>query len=903
MNFLLRTLFAFTVGFAVLIPIVERDAWVHGMLRAQLQPLFARVFGAHVSFGIKRIDLLAGTIEFETFTVRSGSDERWFWKVPNYRIEIGWWPLIARRTLDLSMEFDGMHVYSTVIDNRLAIQEHIEKLLFEPLTMPVVLHSLILKGMQLEVDDPEHERRLELKGRTVVKLIDGNMKTTLVITDGSVEQHNLASVSSLSASMTAQSEAGKQDLTIAGSALFTLKNAQGKVISCIAQGNWHDNRATLTIVSDDRALVIDPITLEKNGGVLAAHAHVDAQLALIGQLLSVPMVLVGQAQMDVRGQLNDIFNTFTADLALRNLGCPTMGLSGSLEAHAQARKGQLDGSGTLTIDQLGTCEVSAQLDRQGTGTLELVNTTPLSALQAPAWSIGARQLSLSLGFKDSFVSHGSYECHLNHQGTAQAIDVAGEVSSYSDKLATSGTYNKTAFNALYDTQSRQLETVMIKQDDQVVAQGTQYQPQELMGTLALEALRSIVKELSGVDLDAQGTIDVITRWRNGMIEIDLAMRDGAIRIPHTYNFINRITAQAAVDAATRTVVLTNITIALPKGSVRCARACVQCDDQWRWCYALAPLIVNNAVITLDKGIFAAVSGMLTLEKPVDAPPTVRGTLVINRSQLNENILSCEAIGRLFKSTSHLLPINPATMNVSLDILTKDPIRIMTPLLNVQAKLSLEVRGAVQDPELSGTISLLSGNITFPYKPLIISRGRISFDGRNLDNPSIELIAKNTIKKHTVNLHVSGTLKDHQVALYANPALREEQIIALLFTGSVHDSLNAVLPALLVQNLAHLILQTNQTPLHLEHYIKYMARPFNRIHLVPSFSDQTGRGGLRAGVEIEVTDRLRALIQKNFSLTEDTRFELEYQLSDDISVRAIRDERRDASAEVEVRWKF
>ena len=39
-----------------------------------------------------------------------------------------------------------------------------------------------------------------------------------------------------------------------------------------------------------------------------------------------------------------------------------------------------------------------------------------------------------------------------------------------------------------------------------------------------------------------------------------------------------------------------------------------------------------------------------------------------------------------------------------------------------------------------------------------------------------------------------------------------------------------------------------------------------------------------------------MIQKNFSLTEDTKFELEFLLSDDITLR-------DIGGEVEMRWKF
>ena len=81
------------------------------------------------------------------------------------------------------------------------------------------------------------------------------------------------------------------------------------------------------------------------------------------------------------------------------------------------------------------------------------------------------------------------------------------------------------------------------------------------------------------------------------------------------------------------------------------------------------------------------------------------------------------------------------------------------------------------------------------------------------------------------------------------------------------------------------------------------KPLQYIHFVPSFGDQSGRGGLRGKIEIDLNDRWRAMIQNNFNLSEDTRFEVEYMLSDDVSLKAGRDEHRDVTAEIEMRWKF
>jgi hypothetical protein len=112
-----------------------------------------------------------------------------------------------------------------------------------------------------------------------------------------------------------------------------------------------------------------------------------------------------------------------------------------------------------------------------------------------------------------------------------------------------------------------------------------------------------------------------------------------------------------------------------------------------------------------------------------------------------------------------------------------------------------------------------------------------------------------------------------------------------------------MPALIMQNVKSILFGYDQSETNLSRYFNALFKTFGRIHLVPSFIDQSGRGGLRGAIEFDLSDRWRAVIQKNFSLTEDTRFEVEYLFSDDVSARFTRDIRRDWIGEVEMRYKF
>ena len=76
-----------------------------------------------------------------------------------------------------------------------------------------------------------------------------------------------------------------------------------------------------------------------------------------------------------------------------------------------------------------------------------------------------------------------------------------------------------------------------------------------------------------------------------------------------------------------------------------------------------------------------------------------------------------------------------------------------------------------------------------------------------------------------------------------------------------------------------------------------------MRVVPRLNDQTGRKGISGTVEIDVTDRLRALIHKNLSKQEKPVVELEYQVTDDIRVKGIKDQHGEIGGELEMRWKF
>jgi hypothetical protein len=422
----------------------------------------------------------------------------------------------------------------------------------------------------------------------------------------------------------------------------------------------------------------------------------------------------------------------------------------------------------------------------------------------------------------------------------------------------------------------------------------------IQGYILFPFIRHCINTFFHYDVHGEGTILLKGTASLDAASLDFTLHDTTIRLPETYNFLNGLQGHITYNAYKKLIAVDDMHISFHMGDIYCLRATASFNENGQLIFMYVPLLLDHCFFNSKKDLFAIVSGNVLLSQNKQEPIYVSGNIIIDRAQLKENIFSNVIQKQLFASTT-LSPLSEKPVMCDISIETKSPIKIDTPFLQTNAKVAMQIKDNITEPTVSGSIVLQSGNLIFPYKSLAITKGELIFSPEQFLDPEIELIARNKIKNYDISLQVAGSLLNHHIMLDSTPPLSEEQIMALLLVGSHQTSLNSMIPALIVQNLKNLIFTHNQSTF-LEKYFAPLLRPFS-INLIPSFADQTGRGGLRGMLEINLNDRLKATLQKNFTLTEDTRIELEFLLSDDITLRAIRDERRDVGGEIEMKWKL
>ena len=429
------------------------------------------------------------------------------------------------------------------------------------------------------------------------------------------------------------------------------------------------------------------------------------------------------------------------------------------------------------------------------------------------------------------------------------------------------------------------------------------------------ALLHTLAQWCGIDFQGDGDLHCTGSLLPTGLQLKLTMANAHIRIPATYGVLQKGSCTLRADLPQRAVAIEDASLELYKGTISCSQGKILFDDQGRLQYLHMPLLIRQCFFGWKKDFFAQISGACMATIMPSGEARVAGNIVVDQAQIRGNLLSADfqseflgaamdslaGISASSRHATHATTAQPCACDITYT--TRTPLEIKTPFLEGAVVCYGHLGGTLQQPEIMGTFEFVRGALAFPYKPLFITKGTVTVHPESLHDPSINLVARNHVKKYDIELVISGTARNPNITFSSYPHLEQAQIITLLLGGSEDGSLYFLMPKVITNTLENLLFGSAETTSRVQKYLKNLFRPLGRVTITPRLSDQEGRGGMRGALELEVNDRLRAVIAKNISLPEDTTYEIEYDISDDSSFRVMKDERGDFGVEGEVRWKF
>lgn len=904
-----QLVFAWVMATSMVLYIAQQDPWFTGHIVNYFTHAFEASLSCKLSAELQDFSF-TGHLKLKNVHVTPLQGSDWHWDAQQFHIYISWIQFLLYGTLDFNIVMYDPEMYSLTQQNKLAIQDHLEHIFNGPqLGMYTFLKRIDVQNTRCTFVDNKTEGQLIIAFDGKAKKINNILRFNVDVFEGSLRAQDRILYNNMSGSLQLDSFGGQPtlDICLKGAASFDIPQLETTKTPCYISGSWNHNGGMLSIKNLDHSFAIDPIMIhDKKDGI---EINIDAKVPLgyAWRMFNNNQDdrLSGQALIQAKIHIDQNQYQSTGQLTLQRLHWQTYEIGSlakiSFYAHQNIFKG------TLYVQRTSGACIAGNWDwdhASGSGNVGIKNNARLILSPKHDWQILPDDFSLTARIDDYYHGTITYNTKATHTKILNHIMCQGTATCNKEIIELKGTFDTNNYSCAITSQPhwKLQRATYTKNDGTVLAECNECDDNKYEGTISLLCIKDILKKKYDYNLQGEGELAVLlttdTAWN-----ANIHLEKGIIRLANTYNFINGFNCNLLLDTTNKQCTVTDFACNLHSGLISSKKMLFELSDTLNMRCIYTPVIMDHCLINMGKELFAVVSGDMLLHKAIDGKLQLDGKLLIERSQLKANLFSNVFQQKLRNHTAHSFETSDNELECNVTIKTKHPVKVQTPFLDTDARIDLHIKNKVTDPEIVGTINLNGGKLHFPYKPLYITTGALHFIPGKLNDPMIELYAKNNIKKNNISLYATGSLQNQHVRLESSPTLTEEQIISLLLVGSQEESLNMVMPALIMQNIKSVLFGYDQSESNMSRYFNALFKPFGRIHLVPSFIDQSGRGGLRGAIEIELSDRWRMVIQKNFSLTEDTNFELEYLISDDMSARLTRDIRRDIIIETEMRYKF
>ena len=207
------------------------------------------------------------------------------------------------------------------------------------------------------------------------------------------------------------------------------------------------------------------------------------------------------------------------------------------------------------------------------------------------------------------------------------------------------------------------------------------------------------------------------------------------------------------------------------------------------------LTAQNAVLLNRDDIGASVTGPLTL-KSDGRGGTIGGDLRIERGRFRLGSAAAAAVPKLEvvelnrpdDADEDTVPIVPWT----LDLKARASSRLMVTGLGLDSewRADLVIKGAVDNPAISGRADLVRGGYQFAGRRFELDRGMIRFTGEAPPDPVLDITALADIQGLSATIHVTGTGLHPDINFQSTPALPEDELLSRLLFGTSITNLSA-----------------------------------------------------------------------------------------------------------------
>jgi translocation and assembly module TamB len=124
--------------------------------------------------------------------------------------------------------------------------------------------------------------------------------------------------------------------------------------------------------------------------------------------------------------------------------------------------------------------------------------------------------------------------------------------------------------------------------------------------------------------------------------------------------------------------------------------------------------------------------------------------------------------------------------INVRVVAPDGVRVETGLFDAELRATIEVVGSLPEPNLLGSVEVISGTITFRGTVFTVQSGRADFIDPFRINPSFDVVAEATVREYEIRMRLSGTLEKYRIEFTSpsHPGLTDLDVLSLITVGVV-----------------------------------------------------------------------------------------------------------------------
>jgi hypothetical protein len=856
-----------------------------------------------VSGSLQDIDIIKNSL---SNSVKQDSD--WSIIAEKLIVKGSYFSLLTHRALKVTLHFDHVIMMELFEKSPKKLPDFFAKTFSKIESTWILYESILIKDGMLYLKRSMDDLYAQIPYTCQLQSDDTATKIQLYFKDGLIWYHQGAAIEKISGSSLFYIPFENSTNLMNADISLTYDIRKNEIIlPSYITGVIRNGQGGLTIKTEDGSIFIDPLSIKFDDRHCWCDMTAQIESACL-KYFNLPQLLsnvTGNVSAQFRFDLYDILSTIQISVSLDKLFYKNKSIipGGNLVIKEHDDKGFL---AICKLKEKDLLEVDFRVDGDKK-TLHIQNNMVIDIVSQFGWIIEKKDFIFDLCAYSQDVISGSYKLAFTHQALKDRVNVEGTYKFQEGTLKIVGSSSDFRWQVSSTLVPEiKLETFQVYEKNKLIFDMASDYENDLYLTASMDfsLIHKFVPEILKKSFAQDGSFTARSYIKSGILYGNIQTHYAHIRLPYVYNVIQNMSMSYELNVAEKNLVFKDLVIDLHEGTMQCARATLWFDNAMQCNFIHMPIIFDKIMMSFVKGIYGLVSGRLYVSKQnLENPLSVEGKLFLHKSQIHENILSAQFHEMTGQMTAASQKTEQMPIDLDINVMVFDGLAIKTSFMSARTMIDLMIQGTLQKPKLSGAIKFIDGHLEFPYKPLDITEGKILFVPEQPFDPVIELTASGKLKKYLVTMKAWGTALDPHIKFKSSPYLNEEQIISLLLLGVEDQSLSLMVPAFLTQKLQEVVFGPAISKTRLKTIFDVILKSFKYVRFLPEFTNKFGRGGMRGIFEIDASDNLHGKIDTNFAQIEDTKVNIDYDVTDDITVRLQKDGPSTYGGEVEFGWKF